>query len=52
MKPINEIAKKINIDEEYLIPFGKDKAKIDLSIKDKVKDIQDILNNKENNNGN
>lgn len=41
MKPINEIAKKINIGEEYLIPFGKDKAKIDLSIRDKVKDNPD-----------
>ncbi len=36
MKNINEIAKKLNIDEEYVIPYGKDKAKIDLSILDKV----------------
>ena len=32
MKNISEIAKKINISDEYLIPYGKDKAKIDLSI--------------------
>ena len=38
MKNIYEIAKKLNIDEEYVIPYGKDKAKIDLAIKEKLKD--------------
>ena len=37
MKDIYEIAKKINVKEEYVIPFGKDKAKIDLRIRDEVK---------------
>ena len=41
MKNIYEIAKKLNIDEEYVIPFGKDKAKIDLKIRDTVKGNKD-----------
>ena len=41
MKNINEIAKKLNIDEKYVIPFGKDKAKIDLAIKKEVADKKD-----------
>ena len=41
MQNIVNIAKKINIDDEYLIPYGKDKAKIDLSIYEKVKDNKD-----------
>lgn len=41
MKHITEIAKKININEDYLIPYGKDKAKIDLSIMDEVKNNKD-----------
>ena len=36
MKPITEIAKKLNIDDKYVIPFGKDKAKIDLEIKEEL----------------
>ena len=31
MKPIGEIAEKIGIADEYLEPYGKHKAKIDLS---------------------
>ena len=30
--PIKQIADKLSIDEEYLEYYGKDKAKIDLSI--------------------
>lgn len=41
MKHITEIAKKININEDYLIPYGKDKAKIDLSIMEEVKNNKD-----------
>lgn len=38
MKKIFEIAKKVGISEEYLIPFGYDKAKIDTSILETLKD--------------
>lgn len=41
MKNIYEIAKKLNIDEKYVIPFGTNKAKIDLSIKKEVSDKKD-----------
>lgn len=41
MKNIYEIAKKLNIDEKYIIPFGKDKAKIDLAIRDEVSSRKD-----------
>ncbi len=34
MLNIFEIAKKLSIDEQYLIPYGYDKAKIDLKIND------------------
>ena len=47
MKNIYEIAKKAGIPEEYVIPYGKDKAKIDLSIMDKLnkkKDGKLVLN--------
>ena len=37
MKNIYEIAKKINVKDEYVIPFGSDKAKIDLRIREEVK---------------
>ena len=37
MKDIYEIARKINVKDEYVIPYGKDKAKIDLSIKEELK---------------
>ena len=36
MKNIYEIAKKAGIKEEYVIPYGNDKAKIDLSILNEV----------------
>lgn len=38
MENIYNIAKKIGIDEKYVIPYGLDKAKIDLSINDEIKD--------------
>ena len=41
MKNIYEIAKKAGIPEEYVIPYGKDKAKIDLSIMDKLNKKKD-----------
>ena len=37
LKNINEIAKKINISEEYVEQYGKYKAKIDLKISDEIK---------------
>jgi len=37
LKPIAEIAAKSGIDPEYIEPYGKTKAKIDLSIFDNVK---------------
>jgi len=37
-EPIKKIAKKLNIDKKYLIPYGHHIAKIDLSILDKIKD--------------
>ena len=37
MKDIYEIAKSINIDKKYVIPFGLDKGKIDLSLVEEVK---------------
>ncbi len=36
-EPIEDIAAKLKIDEEYLIPYGRYIAKIDLSILDKIK---------------
>ena len=41
MKNIYEIAKLAGIKEEYVIPYGKDKAKIDLSIRDELKNNPD-----------
>ena len=41
MKDIYEIAKSINIDKKYVIPFGLDKGKIDLSLVDEVKGNKD-----------
>ncbi len=38
---IDEIAKKCNIDEEFVEPYGKYKAKIDLKYYDKIKDNKD-----------
>jgi formate--tetrahydrofolate ligase len=37
IQPISEIAKKLRIDKEYLIHYGKFIAKIDLSISDRIK---------------
>ena len=37
MKNIYEIAKKAGIDEKYIIPYGNDKAKIDMSILSELK---------------
>ena len=41
MKNIYDIAKKAGIDEEYVIPYGKDKAKIDLAIMKNLKKNKD-----------
>lgn len=41
MKPIVEIAEELGIPEDYLIQYGKYKAKIDLSLLDKLKDRED-----------
>ena len=41
MKNIYEIARKLKIEDEYVIPFGNDKAKISLSINEKIKDRKD-----------
>ena len=38
MGNIFDVAKMINVDEKYLIPFGYDKAKIPLKIMDELKD--------------
>ncbi len=37
-EPVEKIAKKLKINEKYLIPYGRYIAKIDLSILDKIKD--------------
>lgn len=37
LKNIYDVAKKAGIDEKYVIPYGKDKAKIDLSIHKELK---------------
>ena len=41
IEKIKNIADKINIDEEYLEYYGKDKAKIDLKIFDSLKNKED-----------
>lgn len=38
LQPISEIAKKAHIEDEYLEPYGKYKAKIDLALMEKLKD--------------
>lgn len=38
---INEVAKQVGIAESFLIPYGHDKAKIDLSIKETLKEHKD-----------
>lgn len=41
LKNIYEISKKINIEEKYVEPYGKYKAKIDLSVEKDLKDKKD-----------
>lgn len=41
MKNIYDIAKIIGVSDDYVIPYGKDKAKIDLRILDEIKDNPD-----------
>ena len=41
MGNIFDIAKRLNINEKYIIPFGYDKAKISLKIMDELKDRSD-----------
>ena len=41
MGNIFDVAKMINVDEKYIIPFGYDKAKISLKIMDELKDRPD-----------
>ena len=41
LENIYEIAKKIGVDETYIEPYGKYKAKIDLSINEKLKNRPD-----------
>ena len=41
MGNIFDVAKMINVDEKYLIPFGYDKAKISLKIMDELKNRPD-----------
>lgn len=41
MDNIYQIAKKAGIKEEFVIPYGLDKAKIDLKINDTIKDNKD-----------
>lgn len=40
-EPIQKISKKLSIDDEYLIPYGNNKAKIDLRINEQLKDKKD-----------
>ena len=41
LKNIYEISRSLNIPDEYIEPYGKYKAKIDLSYYDKIKDRKD-----------
>ena len=41
MKNIYDIAKEAGIDSKYVIPYGNDKAKIDLAINETLKDKKD-----------
>lgn len=41
MLPIVEVAKKLNIDSDYIDPYGKYKCKLDLSLLDSLKDKPD-----------
>ena len=41
MLPISEVAKQIGISDDYLIHYGKYKAKIDLKLLEELKDKED-----------
>ena len=41
LENIYNIARKAGIDEKYIEPYGKYKAKVDLSIMDELKDKKD-----------
>ena len=41
LKNIYEISKRLGIDDKYIEPYGKYKAKIDLSIHEELKDRKD-----------
>ena len=41
LQPITKIAEKVGIKDQYLEQYGKDKAKISLSIYDEIKEKQD-----------
>lgn len=41
MKPISRVAEQLGIDEEFLIHYGKYKAKVSLDLFDKLKDKED-----------
>ncbi len=41
MKPISNIAKELGIEEDYLIHYGKYKAKVSLDLFDELKDKED-----------
>ena len=36
LEPITEIARRAHVDEKYLEPYGRNKAKIDLSLLDET----------------
>lgn len=41
MKPIGQIAENLGIPEQYVIPYGKTKAKIDFNFLKEMKDVPD-----------
>jgi len=41
LKPVSEIASELGVPEEYLIPYGKNKAKIDLNFMKTISDRPD-----------
>ena len=41
LRPITEVAKEIGITEEEILPYGRYKAKVSLSLLDRLKDEQD-----------
>jgi formate--tetrahydrofolate ligase len=40
MQPIKEISQKLNIEDQYVLPYGHYKAKIDIRLWDHIKDRQ------------